>query len=241
MQLIEKYIEWLVAIALSFACCFDVIKQGLQVVDAKGLILYFNIFNFIILVCLVIYQLKHYKIRQYNSLYLLFFIVYYVAVLLYMTVLREFPLNQMLAVPNSVFGFFIQIIRLILYLICAETIVKRFNLNKFMIVGSIFAIIPSLYYIQYYGLESIQMGVYDHGDDEYLSGLTMGFSCAPLIVCSVFFFKKVMSSRLCSVIFCSIIIAVVIYIMISLGKRGPILWTVVNISICYYVLKTIVR
>ena len=55
MRLIEKYIEWLVAIALSFACCFDVIKQGLHVVDAKGIYLYFRILNDFVLVCLVIY------------------------------------------------------------------------------------------------------------------------------------------------------------------------------------------
>lgn len=237
MRLIEKYIEWIVAIALSLVCCFDVIKQGLLVVDAKELLSYFTIFNYTILICLLFYQLKHFGIKHNSTPYLCFFIIYYIATLLYMTVLRVYPLDQMAAVPNTVWAYFVLLFRLILYLLCAETIVKRFSLTKFVMIGSVFTLLPSMFYIYYFGVEAIQMSEYTHDDDEYLSGLTMGYNCSPLIVCSVFFYKKIMPSKYLSIVLCSIIIAAGIYVLISLGNRGPILWMMVNIIICYYILK----
>ena len=237
MKLIENNIEWLVAIALVFGCSFDVMRQGLNVIGATAIIRFLNILNYLILFCLYIYQGRHYKIGLKKSPYIFFFIWYFFMIFLYMTILRVYPLDKMASVPSSVIGFIVSFFRLLLYIMCAETIVKKFCLWKFMMLAVGVSILPSLLYIQVVGVEAIQMSEITKIDEEYLSGLTMGFACAPIFVCCLFYINKVFPSSLLSKIYCLLIITAIIYIYLSLGKRGPILWTLINIFICYYVIK----
>lgn len=76
MKLVEKNIEWFVAIALTFGCIFDVVRQSLYVLEAEYVSRIINIFYFMILFCLLIYQAKHYKIGLKKSPYILFFVWY---------------------------------------------------------------------------------------------------------------------------------------------------------------------
>ncbi len=236
MKFIEKYIEWLVAIALVFGCSFDVVRQGLNVIEAKSILRYVNIINYIILFCLYLYQSKHYRVKIYSNPFSCFFIIYYVVVLLDMTILRVYPLDQLNSVPSSVVGYFTSLFRLVLYLMCIDTIVNKFSVFKFLILAVVCGLLPSLFYIQLFGMEAIQASEIVSNDDEYLSGLTMGYTCAPLIVLSIFYTKNILRSKRKSLFTSLCVVLASFYIFIALGERGPMLWTMVNIFICYYVM-----
>ena len=238
MKLINQYVDWIVAFALVFSSSFDVVRQGLGVMDSTKYLVLFTISEFIILLLLFIYQSQNYKSYILNRIFICFFILYHVKVFLDMTVFRVYPLEIMHTVP-SIFGYFLSISKLILYLLCARTIVNHFNVRKFIFLAVIFAIIPSLFYINYIGVDTLQYFKLTHDDDEYLSGLTMGFTCVPLAVLSLFYYNTLFKSKIWSVLISVMIIIIVLYILIVVGKRGPMLWGIVNIYICYYLLTKI--
>ena len=88
-------------------------------------------------------------------------------------------------------------------------------------------------FVQYVGVDVIQAGI-GKEDEEYISTLDVTYANIPLIVIGTMFFKKLFSRKIVSMAFATAIIAASMYVLFVYGKRGPMLWLVVNIVICSY-------
>lgn len=237
MRIVEKNIEWLVVIAVVLVTTYEVIKQALGMLDLRlinGLVTYLNLFLIFIL---FYYQNRHYGRGFIGRPFCFFFTIYCAYILGDMTLFRKYPLELMAAIPQSVFHFFRTFLLSIGYLYCAETIVRHFNVRKYVIVSVIVCTIPSLVYVNYVGMEAIQNFEVVKGGDDYLSGLTIGFSNAPILVLCLIFMKTLFHKKMLSYIFSIFVITIIAYLFFALAKRGPILWTAVNLVICFFLTK----
>ena len=237
MRSIEYHIQWLVVIVVVFATTWEVIRYAFNIMGLgliNGIVTYLNLF-FILL--LLFFQNRYYGLKIWGKPFFLFFLAYCMYVLADMTIYRKYPLDEMLAIPKSVFVYFRSLFLHIGYFLCAETILYHFNIRKFVVVSAIVCTIPSLIYIQDVGVDTIQMGLIGHGDEDFLSNLTIGFTNSPIIVICLFYWNRLFSNKMLSILFCTIVTGLIVYIFIATGKRGPILWTIVNVMICLYLTK----
>ena len=235
-SLIDKYIEWLVALVVVYASTFTMF---IHLMDWAGLTVVSGVIRYtipLLLLLIILYQKKHEGFKIYNPLFAVFFILYHVYIFAYLTILRRYPLEEMLGVPSDIlkclFFFFVTV----LYLLCSKTIAIKFNFKKFLFLSVIVCLIPSVIFILAVGIETIQMGI-GRDDENYISTLGLTYSNVPIIVMAVMYYKKIFKNKWLS-IFISLSVALVgIYIIILYGKRGPLLWTFVNIAICLFVIS----
>lgn len=226
------YIEWIVAFAVMFLTTFSIFRQGINMLfpSLKSVI---SLINWWILLMLVHYQYKKFKLGFLSKGFRNFIILYSVYILLYITVLREYRLEDMLIVPTSVINFFSMYIRLFLYLLCAETIARYFNIRYFICLSVIFGLIPSLLYINWIGVDILQ--IYSADDDGNIIGrLTLAYTNAPILILTILNYKEFFKNRIISYIVSAIVVVGVSYILMVSTKRGPILWTIVTLLICFY-------
>lgn len=234
MKLIEKNIEWLVAIAVVFLTTIPFIMSMMSTLDmifVKNLLYYFPLF---ILFPIFFYQMRTYGIKIYDDHFFIFYIVYCVYVLVDITILLRYPLNDMLHVPHSLFDYIRKVVQSIGFLLCAKTIVLHFNVKKYVLLLVIICTIPSILFIQTVGLDMIQTGI-SRDDEEYVNGLSVSFSNMPILIFAILYFKRLVNRKLFSMILCSCIIAAVLYILLTYGKRGPMLWCFVGVFSCYLI------
>ena len=236
MKLIEKNIEWLVTISvvmITTMVFFNSLMVTLDLGIVCGLLKYANV---LILFMIFLFQNRKYGIKIYDRAFFSFYIVYCLYLLMYITILRKYPLEDMVVVPGSIFVFFVEFTISILYLLCAKTFVTRFNVKYFIILSLIVCTIPTLFFLQAVGVEAIQDGSFGRESDEYINKLIITYSNVPILVFAVAFYKRLFSKQMLSKIVCSCIIAVEIYILLVYGKRGPILWSIMAI-ISFFVIK----
>ena len=232
---LDANIEWIVAISVMLITTFSVVGMCINS--------FFPIFTPIIsilhpsiisLVC--IYQYKHYGFRVLNNKFMVFFLIYSVYIFLYITSWNVYRLENLHGAPTSLAQFFNSTIRLIAYLFCAETIARKLNARKFLLLSVLFCTIPSLLYINYVGVNFIQD--YSNAYDEnYLGTLVLGYTNVPIMVLALVNHNKLIGSRKLSLILTAVIVVSISYILIVGTKRGPILWCLVNILICVYYMK----
>ena len=236
MRLIDKYIEWLVSVSIVLITTASFFYALVSNLDMRIVRIVINYFNVLILFLIFLYQKRAYGIRIYDRAFLSFYIVYCLYVLVYMTILRKYPLEDMLSVPKSIFNFFMEFMMSLFYFLCAKTIVIRFNMKYFFILSLIICTIPTLLFLQAVGVEAIQDGISRESDD-YINKLIITYSNVPILVFAVVFFKRLFSKQILSKIVCSCVIAVEIYILLVYGKRGPILWSFMAI-ISFFAIKS---
>lgn len=236
MKLIEKNIEWLVAISVVMITTipfFNSLMTHLDFRIVRALLKYFNI---LILFILFLYQKRTYGIRILDKAFFSFFFLYNCYILVYLTILRRFQLDEMLGVPTSLFDIITNIVTTICYLLCAKTIVSHFNVKKYFILSLIICTIPTFIFMQTVSVDAIQDGI-GRDDDNYINKLTITYSNMPILVLAVVYFNRLFSKNLLSKIVCLCVIAAEIYILIVYGKRGPILWSFVGI-ILFFAIKS---
>lgn len=233
-KLLDRFIEWLVAIAVVYITTLNAFKALLNTFDMSainGLMTYSSI---LMIGLLLLYQKRHYGLKVCDRPYLIFYLVYCLYIFLYMTLFRRYPLEDMTNVPESVFRFFYLLCLSLGYLLCAPTIYHHFNLKKFIFLSLLVCTIPSALFVQYVGVDLIQAGI-GKDDDEYVPTLTITYSNVPLLVLAVINFKKLFDKKLVSIITSSAIIAAVVYVLLAYGKRGPMLWGIVSILGCFFI------
>lgn len=228
MKFIEKNIEWLVAISVVMITTMVFFKVLMNNLDLRVVRTFINYFNVLVLFLIFLYQKRTYGIRIHDKAFFSFYIVYCLYIFVYITILRKYPLEDMLSVPESLFGFFVEFVISIGYLLCAKTIMTRFNVKCFFILSLIICTIPTLIFMQTVGVETIQGGI-RREDDEYINGLTITYSNVPVLVFAVVYFNRLFSKKTLSKIVCFCVIAAEIYILLVYGKRGPMLWSFVGI------------
>lgn len=234
MKLIERHIEWLVAIAVVMITTISLFRALMGTLDysiVKRCLLYSSI---LIVYLVFLYQKSHYGVRVYDKAFFVFYLVYCFYILLDITILRRYPLEDMLAVPTSMLLFIFDFFISIGYLLCAKTIVQHFNIRKYILLSLIVCTIPSILFIQIVGVELIQAGI-SEDDEEYIQTLTITYTNMPMLVLAVMNFKILFKKKWLSVLVCSGIIAAVLFILFAYGKRGPILWSFVCIVMCFII------
>jgi len=140
----------------------------------------------------------------------------------------------MLAVPTSVVVYFYDFAVSIVYLICAPTIYHHFCLKKFMFLSLIVCTIPSVLFVHFVGVDLIQAGI-SEDDEEYIPTLTITYSNVPMFVLAVMNFKNLHKRAFLSKVIAMAIIIAVIYVFFAYAKRGPMLWSVVSIGLCFLI------
>lgn len=234
MKLIEKNIEWLVVIAVVLITTIAFTKSLMATLEIRIVIGLLKYFTLLILFLIFLYQKHTYGIKIYDTLFFTFYIVYCVYLLVDMTILLRYPLKNMLAVPDSLFDYIIGFAQSIGFLLCAKTIVSHFNVKKYVLLSVIICTIPSVWYIQTVGLDTIQTGI-SRDDEEFISSLSVTYANMPIMVFAILYFKRLFNRKLFSMILCSCIIAAVLYILFAYGKRGPMLWSFVGVFCCYMI------
>ena len=234
MKIKEKNIEWLVVVAVVLITTISLTQALLSTLDIRILKTLIKGFTLLILFLVFLYQKRTYGIKVYDNHFFIFYLLYCAYVLVYMTVLLRYPLDKLLFVPKSLFDYFIRFAQSIGFLLCAKTIVSHFNVKKYVLLSVIICTIPSVWYIQTIGLDTIQAGI-SKDDEEYISTLSVTYANMPIMVFAILYFKRLFNRKLFSMILCSCIIAAVLYILFAYGKRGPMLWSFVGVFCCYMI------
>lgn len=229
-----EYIEWLVAIAVSYATTFTV-TEGFMGIFYPTLRVILGLLRNVVILLLLFYQIQHYglAIRKRG---LLFFLFYSLFIFLYITVFPYYKLENLVKAPSSYFNFFYRSFQVLFYILCIQTIIRHFSVTKYILTSLITATIPTVFFMWFVGYETIQFYGLDK-DGDYISLLAIGYANAYLIPLSVLFYKKMYSKKLISMIFALIVFLTASTLVLLAGERGPILWAMVNIFICLFLIS----
>lgn len=227
----NRYGEWIVALAVMFATTSQIMISAFEMFSP----LLSSILGFsrnIVLFLLLAFQVKHYGIHIKGKHGFFFFILYSIYILLYITIFRVYKMEDIVAGPSSVFHFFFRTIQLLVYFLCAESIIRHLNCEKFLFVSFFTAIMPALFLIHYVGFETIQY--FGSGSNDDFSFLTLGYCNSPLFILGVLLFIKTFKRNLLYGLFAIIVSLAVAFILFAGTERGPIIWCVANLVICLF-------
>lgn len=231
MKFLDDSIEWIVTIAVLLITTFifdDAVRLFFPKFGQITLLAQLTV-----LFLMLVYQHEKFGWERIKRSFYVFFIFYSIYVLLYMTVFRVYPLNQLLGVPKNVSAFYIRTAVILSYLLCADTIIHKFSLRKFVLLSVVFCIIPSLWYINTVGVNFFQDALW--GDEEScIPPLNISYANVPILVLALLFYDELSESKWLGYLLAIFISLSVGYILIEVTKRGPILWGMVNLAICYY-------
>lgn len=231
MRFIDKYIEWIVALAviqISILLLDNFFKWIFPSMDFL-----FTLANYTVLLLMLFYQKKHYGWKPRNRSFMFFFSIYSLYIFLYMTILRKYPLEDMLGIPASIRGFFILTVLIFGYLICAETICNNFNYRKFFYLSVFFTLIPATLFVAIVGVNFFQFAEWTE-DDNALQVTSLTYNNVPLFVLALLLHNDLANNKLISNIISITVVMIVGYILLMSTRRGPLLWSILNLIICYF-------
>lgn len=231
MRFIDRNIEWIVAIAVLqlSILLFDNFCRWLF--PSIGVI--FTLLNYIVLLLMMSYQLHHYGWKNKSQLFLLFFFIYSIYVLVDMTVYRVYPLHELLGVPIGLPGFFILTTQIFGYLLCSETICRKFSFRKFFYLGVLFTLIPALIFVNIVGIHYFQFAEWTE-ENSALQVTSLTYSNVPLFVMALLCYDDLSENKTTSHIVSIAVLFAVGFVLLMSSRRGPLLWCIVNILICYF-------
>lgn len=229
MRFLDKNIQWIVALNIIFISFYSVFDGCTRILFSNQIV-WSALIRPVFFLLVVLYQKKHYGFKVYSNFFLIFVLIYYIYVALYLTVLRLYPLSDLFHVPKTLFNYFSLVIYILGYMLCSDTFIRHFNVLKFLISALIFCILPSIVYLHIYGILYFQFSEFVE-DENVISSLAIGYVNSPIIVFCILFFKKQTFDKK---ILMAVALLLAVYILIMIGKRGPILWTFVNIAMCLY-------
>lgn len=227
------YGEWIVALAVMFAATSSVSINVLNIfMPLLGSIT--GMLRNVTLLLLLMFQIKHYGIRIRGKYGFIFFVAYSFYIFLYLNVFTVYKIDELFHAPTSNFNFFYRTAQVLIYLLCAESVIRHFNGTKFLFVSFFTSIIPSIFFIQYVGIETLQVLGQDKDSEEFINSLILGYCNGPLIVIGILLHNKLLKNKLLSNLFAVAIIASASFVLMAGGERGPIIWTAVNLVICLF-------
>ena len=210
------------------------LKSLMSTLDFRIIIGCLKYLSFFVVFLLFLYQKYTHGVKIYDRFFFTFYIVYCLYILVDITLFGIYPLEKMLAVPQSIYDFMFCFVMSICYILCAKTIVEHFCVKKYLLISLIVCTIPSILFIQVVGIDTIQAGI-GRDDEDYISTLSVTYSNMPVLVLAVMNYTRLFSKKIFSMIVCSFIIAAVVYILSAYGKRGPILWSFLSIVFCFFI------
>lgn len=233
----NNYIEWLVAIAVAYATSFIILESYFQ--EFMPIFRTISgIMRSVVILLLLHCQIEHYGLNLRKKSFFYFFILYCLYIFYYIVFLPLVKIEFVAGVPGSQTGsimpFLYRSLQVIGYLLCAETILKNMKPLKYVIISFFCAVIPSFLFIQYVGVEALQIL---EKDDLGFSRLALGYCNVYSLVISVIFLKNIYNRDVLTFLFTILNIVLVIYILIMGGERGPIFWGIANLFICFFLLS----
>lgn len=234
MRILDKSISWIVVLAIGFLGTYDII-QGLVRILYGEANFFFNVIRLLLVLLLLVYQKRHYGLGLWCKPFLLFFLIYSFYILFDITFLQDILLRygEKDALPN-VGVFLFKTILIILFMGCRDTIIENFSNWKFVFVSFFFTILPSLAYIELVGIEVLQLTKVDKDATDYLALLTIGYCCTPILVLLVMNLSSLFKPKWLNWVIAPLIILLAVYVVLACGERGPILWFLVNIMLCFF-------
>ena len=233
-KLIDRYIEWVVALTIVFITTLSMLKALAVTLDISIIKRLLNYSSLILMGALFLYQQKNYGIKVYDKFFWWFYLFYCLYIFLDITIFCRYPLEKMLGAPGSIFIYFYELVMSLGFLLCVPTIYSKFSSKKYIFLSLLVCTIPSVLFVQYVGVDLIQSGI-RKGEEEFIPTLTITYANVPLLVLAVINFKTLLKKRWTSVIVSTIIIVSVVYVLFAYGKRGPILWAIVNILAYFFI------
>lgn len=234
------YIEWVVATAVMYATTFVVMECYLKIFY-PSLSIVAGLFRNVILLLLLIYQIINYGIQIKNNV-LFFFVLYSIYIFLYITVFPVYKLDDLINAPTSVINFFYRTGQVLVYILCAKTIIKHLKVNKLLTLSFICATIPAIAFIQFVGIDALQIFGLDDQNEDVVDTLSMGYCNGQLVTLGILFYSKLYNNKFVSCVFSTLFIVSAFYVIFAAGERGPILWTIVNVIICLSLItKNLIR
>lgn len=227
----QVYGEWLVALAVMFSSSSQMLISVFELYSPT-LSVAVGLLRNIILLLLLLFQIKHYGIHIKRKHSLLFFIVYSFYIFAYIALFPVYKLEDLVAGPASVVNFIFRTLQLLVYILCAETIITHLNCQKFLFLSFLTATLPSIALIQYVGIDTIQyLGT---ASDDNFSFLSLGYNNSPLIVLGFLFLKKSFRRSIIETLLYVIIVVSGTFVLFAGGERGPIVWTIATLAICFF-------
>jgi len=230
MKLIDKNISWIVVLAIGFLGTFDLLQGTVRILWGEKN-LFFNLVRFVLIFLLLSYQGKYYGFKiNYRPLYI-FFALYSIVILLDLTIFSVNSIRDLRTLyPLSTFS--LKTIQIFVLMHCSETIVSNFSFSKFVLSSFLFTILPAIFYIQFVGVEYLQILKLSSDDPNNIGVLALGYKSANVFVlCFITLFKGFRFHAFLEY-FYIIVGCTAIYIMIISGERGPIIWGLLSLFIC---------
>lgn len=231
MRFIDKNIEWIVALAIINISTLLLDNLGKWLLPAISPL--FTLIYYLGLLLMLVYQSKYFGLKLRKPFFIFFFSLYSVYIFLYMTVLRVYPLRELLGVPEEIRGFFTLTILIFGYLFCAETICQKFNLRKFVYLSIFLTLLPTLYYVSVVGVRFF-LEEANLVEEKLFQVSSISYNSVPLLVMAILFYDDLSDNKIVTRLISIFIIIAVGYILFMSARRGPLLWCLVNIAICYF-------
>lgn len=234
----NSFIEWLVAIAVAYATTFTILESFFDeffplLRSVSG------IMRGVIVLLMLFSQIRHYGLHIREKSFFIFFLTYNLFLVIYLLVFPKYKLEDLHGVPGamsgSTFAFFYRSVQVVGYILSAELIIRHLSVKKYILVSFFSAVIPSISFIQYLGVDTIQY--LNDFEDEAFSILALGYCNSTILVLEVLFFKKFIREGLVSSAFMCVVIISVLYILFVGGERGPLIWAMMNLLICLFLLS----
>lgn len=231
MSRVNKYIDWIVALAVTYITTFAVLR-GIIGQFIPGLTTLLYVLHICLALSLIIYHSIHRGFTIINKGLFAFFLIYLIYILLYVTILRALPLAEMEEIPKNFNAFIFYYFPLFCYFFSAETIIEKFDVTKFLVISFLTCTIPSIGYIMFIGVDTLQIyGI--ARDEETLSWLTISYANLPLLIMGIFYIDKIFSAKWLSILFSIIVVLSTLYILLMATRRGPILFAIIVLLLCF--------
>lgn len=195
---------------------------------------YITLVRYVAILYVFLYTIRKNIKISFDKSFLYFLIVYSLYILFYLTLGRQYPLNKMLGCPESVFGYLQHTFYLFLLILCSKTIFKFMSIRNICIMFLFFTLIPTLYYINLIGIETLQIVNASNSEAQFLGTLTFSYACSTVLILHIFFFNEYTSKKYLNIIILAFVICAVVYVWMAGTKRGPILWALISIIVCFY-------
>lgn len=165
---------------------------------------------------------------------IIFYVVYSCFLMAYVTIFKKVPLDAILGVSNSAIRIFFDTIVLLLLIIATPTIIQNLNFRYITILMCVGVYVPALIYVNYVGIDTLQMFTHRQEGDIFVSSLTLEFACLIPMSLGIMFYKDLTTVKFFNYLFLVVCIASTTYILIVGGKRGPMLSLIIVILVLTY-------
>ena len=229
----KTFLEWMVAIVVFFLVCSQVIESIVRVAFPTFSII-LDLIKWGSIATVFVFHVKEKAGFKCNQMFVLFFSLYSLYVLYYMTIGGVYPLKMLLAVPSSVSGYLFRLLFLIFLILSCKTIAEFLNCKKLLALMVAGCTIPSLFYIKFIGVATLQVYSVESFQSQYMDVLVLAYSNMPVFLVAFFFSHQITTSARINRILQILVCVSVVYIDIVSTKRGPILWTIVVLFVMHW-------